>query len=119
VSGEYCYLYDPEAHKLTLHMTGDGNNLQNRLHAASGQEHLRAAPGVFVITSNAQRVRFNQEYGVQEAGHAAQNLLLQAAALGLGAVPVGSFTKEDVQSHLALETKQYPVTLVPVGHVSA
>ena len=37
-----------------------------------------------------------------EAGHVPQNLLLQATALGLGAVPVGSFDDVAVSEILGL-----------------
>jgi nitroreductase len=51
-----------------------------------------------------------------EAGHAAQNLLLQAVALGLGAVPIGAFEDEKVQEALGLPADQEPLYLIPVGH---
>lgn len=38
-----------------------------------------------------------------EAGHIAQNLLLVAAALGLGAVPVGGFVDDEMDSLLGLD----------------
>jgi len=52
-----------------------------------------------------------------EVGHAAQNILLQAAALGLAAVPVGSLDPSRAADALALPPDQTVLYLIPVGHV--
>jgi SagB-type dehydrogenase family enzyme len=51
-----------------------------------------------------------------EAGHAAQSLLLQAVALGLGGVPIGAFDDDGIQRVLGLTQGEEPVYLIPVGH---
>jgi nitroreductase len=51
-----------------------------------------------------------------EAGHAAQNLLLEAAAVGLAAVPVGAFDDDRVRETLGLPRSEAPLYLIPVGH---
>jgi hypothetical protein len=53
-------------------------------------------------------------YADLEAGHAAQNLLLQAAA-GLATVPVGTFHDDQDQTVLSLPWEQSPLYLIPVG----
>ena len=50
-----------------------------------------------------------------EAGHAAQNVHLQAVALGLGSVPVGAFDDDAVTDALDLPREQRPLYLIPVG----
>jgi nitroreductase len=50
-----------------------------------------------------------------EAGHAAQNLLLQVTSSGLAAVPVGAFDDQKVQEALALPAGSRVVYLIPVG----
>jgi nitroreductase len=50
-----------------------------------------------------------------EAGHAAQNLLLEATALGLGGVPIGAFHDARVRKVLALSDAEEPLYLVPIG----
>ena len=55
-------------------------------------------------------------YVALEAGHAGQNVLLQAVALGLGAVPIGAVEDERVQGVLDLPADQQPLYLIPVGH---
>lgn len=49
---------------------------------------------------------------------AAQNLLLQAAALGLGATPAGAFNDAEVSRLLHLPDGEMPLYFVPVGRVS-
>jgi nitroreductase len=51
-----------------------------------------------------------------EVGHAAQNLLLEAGALGLGGVPIGAFEDDALQKALTLPVDHRPLYLVPVGH---
>jgi nitroreductase len=51
-----------------------------------------------------------------EVGHAAENLLLQAVALGLGGVVVGAFYDTRVQETLGLPKDHKPLYLLPVGH---
>lgn len=54
-------------------------------------------------------------YVHMEAGHAAQNICLQAVALGLGTVVVGAFDDGMVRKVLPLESDEYPLCLMPVG----
>ena len=51
-----------------------------------------------------------------EVGHAAQNVHLQAQALGLGSVPVGAFDDTSVSKVLLLEDYLEPLYLVVVGY---
>jgi nitroreductase len=50
-----------------------------------------------------------------DAAHAAENVLLQAEALGPGAVPVGAFDDEAVRTVLGLPADEVPLYLIPVG----
>lgn len=75
--------------------------------AAVGQSTVGAAPVVIVMA--AVPGRLSRRYGAQAeafvqiaVGHAAQNILLQAAALGLAAVPVGSRDPSRAAATLAL-----------------
>jgi SagB-type dehydrogenase family enzyme len=56
-----------------------------------------------------------RRYVYMEAGHAAQNLLLQATALGLGAVPIGAFHDEQIEKLMKLPAGQLALYLVPIG----
>lgn len=56
-----------------------------------------------------------ERYVALEAGHAAQNVLLQAVALGFAALPVGAFDDRRVQEVLNLPGGHRPLYLIPVG----
>jgi SagB-type dehydrogenase family enzyme len=88
--------------------------------AALGQEEVAQAPCVLAFAAVlARTTRKYGERGVRyvhmEAGHAAQNVLLTATALGLAAYPLGAFEDARVVEVLRLGRGEAPVYLVPVG----
>ncbi len=90
--------------------------------AAWGQSFIQEAPLSVVIC--AVRSRVTNRYGGRgnryvdiEVGHAAENLHLQAVALGLGSVPIGAFTDTEVKKILGLPRDTEPIYIVPVGYV--
>ena len=91
-------------------------------HAALDQEFIHQASVTIVITAVPERtaVRYGDERAPRyidiEVGHAAQNLMLQAAALNLGSVAVGAFHDDEVASILKLTKGMVPLYLVPVGY---
>ena len=113
------YHYDPRRHELKPLIAGDKRvELQT---SALGQEAVGSAPAVFVVTAVYERTGFKygdraDRYVHMEAGHACQNLLLQATALNLSAVPVGAFSDADVAGVLKLEKHEQPLYLVPMGY---
>jgi nitroreductase len=54
-----------------------------------------------------------------EVGHAMQNLLLQATALGLASVPVGAFNPPKLGEALHLPADQEVMYLAPVGRAKS
>jgi SagB-type dehydrogenase family enzyme len=112
--------YEPRGHRLTRRLEGDLRRQIGR--AALDQEALLEAPAVFVVAAVYERTAAKygraraERYVHLEAGHAAQNLLLQAVSLGLGAVPVGAFDDERLNRVLDLPPSHRPVYLLPVGH---
>ncbi len=113
------YHYDPEEHSLRMLRSGD---LRREVYDVSlEQESILQAPATLVFSAVFQRTE--QRYGVQrtpryihmEVGHAAQNVLLQAVALGLGAVPVGAFHDDRLHDALGLPDDHQPLYLIPVG----
>ena len=120
VTAEGVYSYEPGLHQLRLVKHGDARPALYE--AALKQEPVLRAPAVFALA--AVYARTAQKYGQErspryvhlEAGHAAQNLLLQATALGLGAVPIGAFHDQEVQRALSMPADHQPLYLIPVGH---
>jgi SagB-type dehydrogenase family enzyme len=113
------YHYDPPRHRLARLSPDD---LRPALHrAALEQQAIREPEVVFVMTASYERTA--QKYGTArspryvhlEAGHAAQNLLLEAVALGLGAVSIGAFHDTEVQKVLSLPWNHEPLYLIPAG----
>lgn len=112
--------YDPANHRLSRHSQRD---LRAALaDAALGQMFLAVAPATIVLCAVFARVaaRYGkprgERYTLIEIGHAAQNVLLQAEALGLGSVPVGAFDDGEVQALLELPADHVPLYLLPIGH---
>lgn len=88
--------------------------------AAWGQEFIEAAPVTLVFAAEFPRTtnRYGQRgmrYVYMEAGHAAQNVHLQAEALGLGSVAVGAFDDASVSKVLSLPDDLEPIYMVVVG----
>jgi nitroreductase len=51
-----------------------------------------------------------------EVGFAAENVLLQTAEIGLGAVFIGAFHDDEVRDVLDLPANEEPLGLIPIGH---
>ncbi|MCL6087745.1 MAG: SagB/ThcOx family dehydrogenase, partial [Actinobacteria bacterium] len=105
IKSDGLFHYIPEGHKLEKLSLSD---LRSELMKASlFQESISEAPVDIVITAIYERTTV--KYGSRgiryvhiEAGHACQNILLEATSLGLGAVPIGAFSDSDVQKVLNL-----------------
>ena len=130
-------LYPLELYVVTdselMHYIADGHRIEVREDSTSlaalgdsafGQDFVSTAPAVMVIAGVAERTE--EKYGAlardlvnREAGHAAQNILLQAVALDLAAVPVGGFDPAAVSRLLALPDREEVLYLLPVGLPSA
>jgi SagB-type dehydrogenase family enzyme len=116
------YRYDPQHHVLETVVAGDVRPLLQS--AAHDQKSVGGAPLVLAIAIDVGRTaakygRRAERYCLLEAGHAAQNVLLQATAIGLGGVPIGAFDDAAVGATLGLPGKLQPVYLLPLGHPSA
>ena len=110
--------YLPQGHRVETRATPD---LRPALKAAAfGQPHVGAAPAIIVVAAVPDRTR--RKYGARaeafvdlEAGHAAQNMLLQATVRGLAAVPVGSLDSSRAAEALALPPGQTVRYFIPAG----
>ena len=113
------YRYRPGPHRLEA--VADGDVRLPLAAAAMSQQWVNRAALVVVIAAVFERTtarygKRGERYVHMEAGHAAQNLLLQAAALGLGATPVGAFNDAEVCRLLRLPDGETPLYLIPIGH---
>lgn len=116
---ESFYHYLPQRHRV--------ENLSSKdfrlplYKAALSQSAVKEAPVSIVITAVYERT--SAKYGKRasryvhlEAGHAAQNILLQAVALELGGVPIGAFKDDEVQKVLSLPKNHKPMYIIPIGY---
>ncbi|TAN38669.1 MAG: SagB/ThcOx family dehydrogenase [Verrucomicrobia bacterium] len=112
------YRYKPAEHTLVKVIEHDVR--RDLGEAAWEQTWLQNAAVLLVLTARPERT--TGKYGARglrfihmEAGHAAQNLALEAVALGLGSVAVSAFDDERVRRILALKGNEEPLYLLPVG----
>ncbi|MFW6056863.1 MAG: SagB/ThcOx family dehydrogenase [Chloroflexota bacterium] len=114
------YRYASRAHRLVKTLDGD---IREELAAASlGQSSVREGAAVFVFSAVYERTtgRYGDRgvrYVHMEAGHAAQNIYLQAVALDLGTVAVGAFSDDAVKELLSMSHDEVPLYVIPVGKV--
>lgn len=112
------YRYRPAEHSLQRTVSGD---LRTELaDTALGQDWIGQAPATLVIAGVYDRT--GRKYGARaqryvhiETGHVAQNILLQAVALGLGGTAVGAFDDGALQRVLRLPEDQQPLLVIPLG----
>lgn len=113
------YRYRPANHSIRLERTGD---LRPEVaEAALFQDWIAEAPLILLVTAVADRLRGrygsrSERYALLEAGHAAQNILLEAQSLGLAGTPVGAFDDDRISELFNLERGENPIYLLPIGH---
>jgi len=119
MTGDGLFHYLPAKHSLDKLIDQD---LRAALaSAALGQDFIKAAPLTMVFAAQFTRTtgRYGQRgirYVYMEAGHAAQNVHLQAEALGLGSVAVGAFDDASVSKVLTLLNHLEPIYMVVIGY---
>jgi SagB-type dehydrogenase family enzyme len=119
VTEQGLFLYLPFKHALEKLVAKDVRSVLAS--AAWGQEFIEVAPLSLIFAAEFNRTTGHYgkrgiRYVYMEAGHAAQNVHLQAEALGLGSVAVGAFDDASVHKALSLPEHIEPVYMVVVGH---
>jgi SagB-type dehydrogenase family enzyme len=112
------YRYRPRTHALVPVATGDRR--QAVAEASLGQGWMAQAPVLLVVAAEVARTagRYGDRaprYVHMEVGHAAQNVYLQATALGLGTTVVGAFQDGALAHLLELRPGEIPLAVLPVG----
>lgn len=114
----YLARYDPESHSLVVMRKEDKRAMLAA--AALGQPWVESAPAVFIFAADVSRT--SGRYGGRadryvhiEVGCASENLMLQAAALGLGSVAIGAYKDGDVAAIVGLPKGRDVFLMVPVG----
>jgi len=113
------FRYIPERHKLKKEL--DGDIRKEIAKAALNQMFIADAGVVIIITAVFKRTawRYGERayrYINNEVGHCAQNIHLEAVALGLGSVPIGAFDDDKLKKLLKLKEEE-PLYIIPVGYI--
>jgi nitroreductase len=92
--------------------------------AALNEAFVEEAPVVIVVCANGKRssmgygVRGSTLYCIQDTAAAAQNILLTAYSLGLGACWVGAFNEDATKKAVNAPEEIRPVAIIPVGYAN-
>ncbi len=112
------YHYDADLHTLEPVSAGD----KRRALAEAAHEQACVQFSACMVLVAAVEERITEKYGLRglryvpiEAGAAAENILLQAAALGLGTVIVGAFDDSKVARIAELGEGEHMVLMTAVG----
>ena len=105
------YKYRPEGHELEVIAKGD---IKTKLFEAAGQAPIKKAPAALIITGDSGRSK-KPEWMYLEAGHAAQNVYLQAVPLELGTVVMAGFKPEEVGKALNIPEHEKVIYIMPLG----
>jgi len=112
------YVYDPRVH--ALGRVAGGDRRRQLSDAALAQDWTATSAAVIVLAAVPRRTtrkygNRGHRYVLLEAGHAAQNVYLQATSLGLGTTAVGAFRDARIQAALEMPLDHKPLYLLPVG----
>lgn len=118
VRPEGIFHYRPKDH--SLDQVSERDLREMVVDATHEQDWLSNAPLLIVIAADYRRMRdrfgdYSETLALLEAGHVAQNILLQAVSMGLQAAPVGHLDPVEIGSILDLEGP-VPIYLIPVGN---
>jgi SagB-type dehydrogenase family enzyme len=116
---EGLFVYRPADHSLL--QIGD-QDIRTMLATAASMSESVAGAGCDIIIAGSFRKLTDQykdkarTFLHMEAGHIAQNILLQAVCLDLGAVPVGGFDASQVRKVCRLRRDLEPLYIICVGY---
>jgi SagB-type dehydrogenase family enzyme len=112
------YKYDLLGQALRKIVGGDRRKKLSR--AALNQNSIANAPVVLLFCTVNERV--TNKYGdrglkyiYMEIGHAAQNVCLQAVALGMATVVIGAFRDTEIKKIAHVAEDERPAYIVPIG----
>lgn len=118
------YYYNPARHVLRLVEPAGEEFVEDVVERVSLPDIVdwETVSVVFSLVGSLWRVRTKYgprgyRFALQETGHIAQNLLLTAAAMGLGSVPIGGFEDDPVSELFDADgVNEAALYLIPVGN---
>ncbi|MFC1511223.1 SagB/ThcOx family dehydrogenase [Candidatus Margulisiibacteriota bacterium] len=113
------FRYVPDGHKLI--QLSEEDKRQSLHRASLGQKSIQHAPVDLIITANfaITQAKYGARafrYVCMEVGHTAENIHLQAEALGLASLPIGAFWDDVVKKALDIPENEDPLYIIPIGY---
>lgn len=113
---EGMYKYSSEKH--ILKKVKEESMMNEIYNAGLKQSSIKDSAVTLIITANyetTERVygKRAERYVHMEAGHAGQNIYLQAEALNLGTVAIGAFNDEKIKE--VIDSEEAPLYIFPMG----
>ena len=114
------YKYDAKEHRIIR--TIDRDIREEFAAVALNQSFIKKAPvsifysAIFSRMTKKYGDRGRERYVCMDLGHSAQNIYLQAEALGLGTCAIGAFHDEQVAKLLKLTEEEEPLYIMTIGH---
>jgi SagB-type dehydrogenase family enzyme len=112
------YKYLPSEHAIASVHPGDARKELSAAVMGSGVIVHASAVLVFVCDYSKTTARYGSRgemYVHMEAGHAGQNVFLQAAALNLSTVAIGAFYEKRVADVIGCKSTEVPLYIFPIG----
>lgn len=107
------------AHQLTPLKLAD---FKDTIYDITNQSSMKEPPAMIIVTGNMEKMadafggeRHDKEVYL-EAGHAGQNMYLQAESLKLGMVVISSFEEAKFRNLLSIPTNETIIYLIPFGY---
>lgn len=113
------YYYDSETHRLLRVV--EGNPRAAVSGACFDQPQLKTAAAAIVYSAVYERctVKYGQRgrdrYVCMDLGHSAENVYLQAQALGIGTCAIGAFTDLRLKKAVGMTREEEPLYVMPLG----
>jgi len=119
VKKDGVFRYVPDGHKLIQVSAEDKRT--SLVRASLGQAYIGDAPLDLIVAGNFRIIeaKYGQRayrYLNMEIGHVAENVQLQAVAMGMVSVPVGAFWDDVVAKTIELPDTQDPFYIIPIGY---
>lgn len=113
------YKYEPDTSELACVEKGDRR--KRLFQAAMGQECVMSSPAAVLLVSWDKRIKaefcgLSDRLIAMEAGHAAQNFLLEAVSLGLGCIGLAKFDNDALRSVVGFRSDEEPQYLLLTGY---
>lgn len=116
--GNGIYRHDSKSEKLKS--VREGEFLNSICRESLDQDFIPLSNIAFILVYNPLKIvprygRDSRTYALLECGHIVQNIFLMTVALGLGAVPVGAFSRKRLGSIIGIDDDREVLYMICIG----